>query len=204
MKKKVFIVLGNQLFNPENFEKFKNDHTFFMCEDLQLCSYQKHHKQKILLFLSAMRSFADELKSNNFDIIYKPIEDEDFEEKYTDKLYKLIKKNSVDEVSLFEVEDKFFEKQLLKALDNIKLNYLKSPMFLSTRDEFKSYLKETKKPFMANFYKKQRIKYDILIESDGLPTGGKWSFDQENRKKLPRILNFQKNLSFIKQIIQLN
>ncbi len=196
MKKKIFIVLGNQLFNPINFEKYKKDHVFFMCEDFQLCTYQKHHKQKILLFLSSMRSFADELRFKDFDIIYKSIENSDFEDKYIDKLLKLIRTNAIKEVSLFHIEDKFFEKQLLKALDKIKLNYLESPMFLSSRDDFKSYLKKTKKPFMANFYKNQRIKHNILIEPNGKPTGGKWSFDIENRKKLPKDIELPKKFIF--------
>ena len=184
--KKIFIVLGNQLFNPSYFEKFRNDHLFFICEDFQLCTYQKHHKHKILLFLSAMRSFADELKKKKFEVIYKSIEEKDFKESYVDKLFKEIEKENVKEISMFEVEDKFFEKQLLDNLKELKLNYLKSPMFLSSRDDFKTYLNQVKKPFMANFYKKQRVDHNILVDSNNKPVGGKWSFDDENRKKLPK------------------
>ena len=184
--KKIFIVLGNQLFNPSYFEKFRNDHLFFICEDFQLCTYHKHHKHKILLFLSAMRSFADELKKKKFEVIYKYIEEKDFKESYIDKLFKEIEKKNVKEISMFEVEDKFFEKQLLDNLKELKLNYLKSPMFLSSRDDFKTYLNQVKKPFMANFYKKQRVDHNILVDSDNKPVGGKWSFDDENRKKLPK------------------
>ena len=184
--KKIFIVLGNQLFNPSYFEKFRNDHLFFICEDFQLCTYHKHHKHKILLFLSAMRSFADELKKKKFEVIYKSIEEKDFKESYVDKLFKEIEKENVKEISMFEVEDKFFEKQLLENLKELKLNYLKSPMFLSSRDDFKTYLNQVKKPFMANFYKKQRVDHNILVDSDNKPVGGKWSFDDENRKKLPK------------------
>ncbi len=71
MKKKIFVILGNQLFNPSFFLQFKKDHIFFLSEDLGLCTYEKHHKQKILLFLSAMRSFRDELEKNGFEVIYK-------------------------------------------------------------------------------------------------------------------------------------
>lgn len=184
--KKIFIVLGNQLFNPSYFEKFRNDHLFFICEDFHLCTYQKHHKHKILLFLSAMRSFADELKKKKFEVIYKSIEEMDFKESYVDKLFKEIEKENVKEISMFEVEDKFFEKQLLDNLKELKLNYLKSPMFLSSRDDFKTYLNQVKKPFMANFYKKQRVDHNILVDSNNKPVGGKWSFDDENRKKLPK------------------
>ena len=56
--KKIFFILGNQLFNPKFFKNLKNDHIFFMAEDYGLCTYEKHHKQKILFFLSAMRSFS--------------------------------------------------------------------------------------------------------------------------------------------------
>ena len=64
--KKILIILGNQLFPIEKIKKV--DFTYiFMKEDIGLCTYVKHHKQKILLFLSSMRSFADELKSNKFE-----------------------------------------------------------------------------------------------------------------------------------------
>ena len=194
--KKIFIVLGNQLFNPSYFEKFRNDHLFFICEDFQLCTYQKHHKHKILLFLSAMRSFADELKKKKFEIIYKSIEEKDFKESYVDKLFKEIEKENVKEISMFEVEDKFFEKQLLDNLKELKLNYIKYPMFLSSRDDFKTYLNQVKKPFMANFYKKQRVDHNILIDSNNKPVGGKWSFDDENRKKLPKEIDLPEKFTF--------
>jgi len=66
---KLFITLGNQLFPLKYLSRFKNDHLFFMAEDYGLCTYEKHHKLKILLFLSSMRSYADNLKKNNFMIL---------------------------------------------------------------------------------------------------------------------------------------
>ena len=47
---KLFFILGNQLFPLKHLNDFKNDHTFFMAEDYELCTYEKHHKLKILLF----------------------------------------------------------------------------------------------------------------------------------------------------------
>ena len=75
---KLFFLLGNQLFSEKYLEKFRKDHIFFMAEDYQLCTYEKHHKQKILLFLSAMRSHADKLKKNKFKIEYSSIENKSF------------------------------------------------------------------------------------------------------------------------------
>ena len=64
---KLFIILGNQLFNPKYLSPYK-DHTFFMAEDYGLCTFENHHKFKILLFLSSMRSYRDELKLKNFSL----------------------------------------------------------------------------------------------------------------------------------------
>ena len=207
---KLFITLGNQLFPLKYLNRFKNDHLFFMAEDYGLCTYEKHHKLKILLFLSAMRSFRDELEKNGFEVIYKKIEDNDFEEAYTAKLKKLIKEMDINSVSIFEIEDKPFEKKFLFELKNVKLNYLSSPMFLMSRAEFKNYLSNTKKPFMANFYKLQRKKNNFLIDEDDNPIGGKWSFDEENRKKIPKEFDFPENIEsketkhtkYLKKIIE--
>ena len=79
---KLLLILGNQLFPLNNVEKFKKDHVVFMSEDYELCSYEKHHKLKILLFLSSMRSYAENLKKNNFKIIYTRIDSTDFRKNY--------------------------------------------------------------------------------------------------------------------------
>ena len=49
-------------------------------------------------------------------------------------------------------------------------------------EEVKIEFQGKKKYLMANFYKKQRKNFNILIDGDK-PVGGKWSFDDENRKK---------------------
>ena len=49
---------------------------------------------------------------------------------------------------------------------------------------------------MANFYKIQRTKFNILMNKDGSPKGGKWSFDSENRKKLPKDIKLPKQPIF--------
>ena len=155
---KLFFILGNQLFPIQNLNSFKNDHIIFMAEDYQLCTYEKHHKLKILLFLSAMRSYAENLKNNKFKIEYQKIENKEFKDDYLKKLKKIINSKNIKEVSSFEIEDKFFEKKITLFLkkENIKWNIVQTPMFLNSRNDFKNYLKKSKKPFMATFYKDVR------------------------------------------------
>ncbi len=191
---KLFFILGNQLFPSKYLNRFKKDHLFFMAEDYQLCTYEKHHKQKILLFLSSMRSHAENLKKDKFKIEYIKIEDKEFKDDYIKKLKKIINSKNIKEISSFEVEDKFFEKKIYQFLkkEKIKWNVIQTPMFLNSRDEFKQYLSKSKKPFMATFYKDIRKKSGILMGSDGNPIGGKWSFDEDNRNKLPKNISIPK------------
>ena len=113
---KLFFILGNQLFPIQHLNGFKKDHTIFIAEDYQLCTYEKHHKLKILLFLSAMRSYADSLKKNKFKIEYQKIENKEFKDDYLKKLKKILNSKKIKEVSSFEIEDKFFEKKVAQFL----------------------------------------------------------------------------------------
>ena len=176
---KLFFILGNQLFPSKYLDRFKKDHLIFMAEDYQLCTYEKHHKNKILLFLSSMRSHAENLRKDKFKLEYFKIEDKEFKDDYLKKLKKVISSKKIKEISSFEVEDKFFEKKINHFVkkEKIKWNIVQTPMFLNSRDEFKQYLSKSKKPFMATFYKDVRKKSGILMGSDGNPIGGKWSFD---------------------------
>ena len=120
---KLFFILGNQLFPLKYLDRFKKDHVFFMAEDNELCTYEKHHKQKILLFLSSMRSYADNLKKNKFKIDYLKIEDKEFKDDYFKKLKKVVTQKKITEISSFEIEDKFFEKKISQFLkEKITLN----------------------------------------------------------------------------------
>ena len=92
-----------------------------MAEDNGLCTYQKHHKQKILLFLSSMRSYADILKKSKYKLDYSKIEDKNFKDDYLKKLKKIITQKKIIEISSFEIEDKFFEKKISQFLKKEKI-----------------------------------------------------------------------------------
>lgn len=67
----------------------------------------------------------------------------------------------------------------------IELELLESPMFVTPNDWMTEIMDGMKKPFMKTFYEAQRKRMDILMDGDR-PEGGKYSFDAENRKKLPK------------------
>ena len=124
---KLFLLLGNQLFSPKYLNDFK-DHTFFMAEDYGLCTFEKHHKLKILLFLSSMRSFRDEIKSKNFNLIYKdvPIAEE----------FKFIEKRENHAKIRAKIVKSYFSLEYRVAVQNRKsFGLYRNPMSTKTRTQ---------------------------------------------------------------------
>ena len=187
MRKALLVLLGNQLFPIEEIKKTQVD-MIFMSEDYDLCTYEKHHKLKILLFLVAMREKRDELTANDFKLEYKSLEETPSPRSYEEKLNECISNNNITEVQMYEIEDKDFEKRIITFFDNqnISIKFISSPMFLVKREDFSELCGKSSSPKMAHFYKNVRKKLNILIDECQKPVGGKWSFDDENRKKIPR------------------
>ena len=204
--KDLLVLLGNQLFPIDEIKKLDTNQ-IFMAEDYNLCTYEKHHKLKILMFLCAMREKRDELIKNHFNVFYSEISNDDFLIPYEEKLKKYIINNKISHIKFFEIEDKFFENRMkiFSKENNLEITFYQSPMFIESREEFKKYASNKKSLSHANFYKSIRKKLNILIDENQMPVGGKWSFDEENRKKIPKNIQlpekFKKSKSkYIKEV----
>ena len=179
----LWVVLGNQLFPPESDPVFGSV-PVFMAEDLELCTFVRHHKQKLVLFLAAMRRYRDSLIERGVSVEYHKLPEQDSEptRSYEDKLDVAIEKVGATELWLWEVEDRWFESRLNRFASDrsMAIRWFSSPMFLTSRAEFADWLGD-RRPRMASFYEWQRRRLEILIEPDGNPLGGRWSFDTDGR-----------------------
>jgi deoxyribodipyrimidine photolyase-related protein len=184
--RRLLVVLGNQLF-PVDHLRDCEDAVVFMAEDPGLCTYVKHHQQKIVLFLAAMRSYADVLRAADFDVRYFEL-DAESSASYEQKLARVVSELGCTELLHFEVEDKPMETRLIDFCEqrSIERIEMRSPMFLATRDDFRRFADDRSRMLMGDYYKRQRQRTGILVDEDGRPEGGKWSFDEANRKKLPK------------------
>ncbi|RZA03746.1 MAG: cryptochrome/photolyase family protein, partial [Proteobacteria bacterium] len=173
MANKAFLVLGNQLFDPKLLGK-RPGTIFFLREDTELCVHFKYHKLKIALFLNAMRSYADELRAAGHEVIYEELEKS--KKTYEQHLADFLRREKIKEIEFYEIEDKFFETRILELFSELGVaaKVLPSPMFLTSREQFKDYLGKYKKPFMKNFYELQRRRLKVLVDEKGKPTGGQW------------------------------
>jgi len=93
-----------------------------------------------------------------------------------------------------DVVDDWLRRRLSKAAaaSGAEINWVETPNFMTAPSDFGPYFEEQKKSskrpfFFAKFYTWQRQRLGILLNKDGTsPVGGKWSFDAENRKKVPK------------------
>ena len=159
----------------------------FMAEDRGFCERFRYHQHKLILVLSAMRHHRDRLQQQGVEVDYHAVTDSDGAETYEDRLLQSVQDNQVTTLHTYELDDHDTEAWLNEFCDRHQLQLVihQSPLFLTSREEFAAYRKRYKRYFMADFYKIQRRRMNILMEGDE-PIGGKWSFDDQNREKLPK------------------
>lgn len=185
---KLALILGNCLFRDHGRLNPDPSTLFFMAEDAGLCTHFKYHQHKLVMFLSAMRSHAEEIRKGHL-LVYHHLSKDNFHETYEDKLRAALKAYpDIQELVTYDIEDHFFESRIKQFCqqEKLKLTIIDSPGFITTKKKFKEYNDGAKKPFMQVFYKQQRKELNILVDKQGEPFHGSWSFDEENRKKLPK------------------
>lgn len=190
------LILGNQLFPVEELQKASVSYVV-MIEDRFLCEHFSYHQQKLVLILSAMRAYAQELERAGFDVVYQRLPETSLQsamsasaDDFILQLQQILKQRKTLELVHFEVEGKAMQARLEGLVEGLAISHrvLSSPMFLCSRVQFADFLNGRSKPQMATFYKYQRTRLNILMGADDKPVGGRWSFDEDNRKKLPKDL----------------
>ena len=84
--------------------------------------------------------------------------------------------------------DDLLSKRLQRFVERngCRLEITDTPMLLTPDSVVSDHFASGRKPFMAKFYEMQRRRLNVLLDAEGDPVGGRWSFDADNRKKLPK------------------
>lgn len=193
VSKKLRLILGDQLNSNHSWFKEKNQETIYvMMEILPETQYVQHHIQKVIGFFLAMRDFAQSLENQGFDVRYFKLDDADNAQSFEQNIIHLIQKENITSFE-YQLPDEYRVDEILKNFsqkiesDEIDVKAFDSEHFLSTREDLATLFKGKKTYLMENFYRKMRIKHNLLMEADGMtPLENRWNFDAENRKKLPK------------------
>jgi deoxyribodipyrimidine photolyase-related protein len=152
-------------------------------------NFVKFHKQKLWLHRATMKRYQRRLEQLGFETVYLSYRSEpNALQAHLESLLGGSNK-SKDSMLVVEPDDYLLNRRLQRYSRNsgIELRYLPSPGFLNGLGENAEYRAGKKRWLMADFYKWQRRRMNLLMEKDE-PIGGKWSFDEENRKKVPKKL----------------
>ena len=145
--------------------------------------YVKHHPKKIAFIFSAMRHFADTLKASGWRVLYSKIDDPQNSHNIIGEVLRYAEKVEANELFV----TKPGEWRLIELLENtpLKVSIIEDDRFIASHAEFEDWAHDKKALRMEFFYREMRRKTGLLMDGDK-PTGGKWNFDQENRKSPPK------------------
>ncbi len=185
MQKKAAFIYPNQLF--ENNPLIEKDRIIFLVEDKRYFSDFNFHKKKLVLHRASMQAYKEMLVSEGCDVIYIEWKKSNPTATLAVSPEEELVRTGVKELFFIDPADKKVESDLHKLCENLGIRSTKvdNPGFLSSKAELERYFKDSDKFSFTPFYIEQRKKQKILVNSNKKPVGGKWSFDPENRLKIP-------------------
>lgn len=154
-----------------------------MCEVAQETTYVRHHRKKIVLVLSAMRHFADELRAGGFAVRYVELNEVDNTGSFTGELERAVETLQPHRVIVTEPGEWRVMQAAMRWQSEIgvPIDIRKDSRFLCSHEEFAIWANGRRELTMEFFYREMRRKTGLLMEGDA-PVGGRWNFDSENRK----------------------
>ncbi len=177
------VIYPHQLFTPKTHPALEPGRIVYLIEEPLFISEFGTHVQKMLLHRLSLRAYKTELEEAGFDVTYIELKNG----ATTDSILCDIAKTGVTTVHIVDTTDNYLERRITSAAAtyNFTRVFYDSPLFLLTKNEAMERFQNSGK-FMKKFYEKLRRDKNILLEENGKPTGGKWSFDSDNRGKLPK------------------
>ena len=189
--KEVTLVYPHQLFKAS--PAIKKGREIYLVEEPLILSHNPIHRQKLIFHKLSLDAYEDFLIKGGYKAKRLSIE----KNPDTKSVFEHLKKEDVAQVHVVDTTDCYLERALESS--GIERIFYESPLFILSKKESVDRYIESKR-FMAKFYKKLRQDKEILIDKDGSPKGGKWSFDAENRKKIPAKTVLPQDISFCENI----
>jgi deoxyribodipyrimidine photolyase-related protein len=159
--------------------------TAVLVEDPLFFRQYRFHRQKLMYHRASMKCYAEQLQANGMQVRYLDSRDVPT----TQSIGERLRSWKIDRVQIVDPCDDYVSRRLEEGLRGAKIecHTFDDPHFLTPISEIDRFVEGKKKLFFTDFYIEQRKRLNVLIEN-GKPIGGKWSFDPENRKKMPATL----------------
>jgi len=182
--KTAVIIFGNQLLSKHPALTKYSEATVIMIEADNLFKKIPYHKHKLILVLASMRNYREYLKQQDKKLVYVELKKDSV---FKNSLIEIIKSHRFKKLVWMNSSDKGPNSMMKQIATTMELDYeeLENDQFVTPSNELKKWFEEKQNPIMDNFYRWQRKRMNLLM-SNSKPEGGKWSYDDMNRKPLPR------------------
>ena len=142
------------------------------------------HRQRLLLHRATIKAYQHRLQKAGYEVLHRPHHLADSTAAHLQQLWESV----IRCVHLADPVDDLLERRVKRFCEerNCVLELYPTPMILTPEDVLTEHFSSGKKPLLARFYELQRRRMGLLLDGDGGPLGGRWSFDADNRKKLPK------------------
>jgi deoxyribodipyrimidine photolyase-related protein len=183
--KSAFLIYPHQIY--EDLEIGDADSVVLIEEPLFFNQYP-FHRQKLMLHRASMRAFYEKLTSRYAGTRISVHYVECHQIKSTGDIVVWLQQRGITKARIEEPDDDYLLSRLQRAASDANLSFEAQPArhFLTPAEDIDRSIDVTKKNFFTQFYIAQRKRLQILVTEKDTPIGGKWSFDTENRKKLPK------------------
>lgn len=149
-------------------------------------TYVRHHKQKIVFLLSAMRHFAAELQAQGITVDYVRLDAPDNRGTFGGELERAIDRHRPTRIVMTEPGEWRVREMMETWRDGlpVPLEIRPDTRFFASHDAFAAWAGTKRQLRMEYFYRSLRRQTGLLMEGEQ-PAGGRWNFDPENRRRLP-------------------
>lgn len=141
------------------------------------------HKQKLLLHRSTMKYYEQYLLAKGHKVNYI-----EYHDKRSDlnTLFEMLKSKGISKACYADTVDYLLERRLRRysIRHELVLDRSESPNFILSKTFNERYFSENKF-FLKEYYTHIRKELNLMMDG-GKPLGGQWTFDTDNRKKIPK------------------
>ena len=183
MSLQVSIILPNQLYKDH--PAIHHKRPVYLLEEWHFFNQYQFHKEKLVLHRASMKFYEQFLKAQGVVVHY--IESNKIQNK-CELLIEQLHSNKVKQIHIVDPVDNWLLEKIKSSCKKygIELTIYDNPNFLNTINQVGDFFSKKKTYFQTDFYTWQRKSRNILLEKDGKPLGGKWTYDADNRSKFPK------------------
>lgn len=181
------IILGDQLNAAHSWFHKRDQGVLYVIAELHPeATYVQHHIQKLCAFFLAMERFSEALKDNGHKVCYLTLDDTQ-NQGLEEVILSLADTHKVQHIELQRPDEyRVFQQYqaLITQSTTPSVSMVDSEHFLLPFNEIPQYFQAKNTVRMEHFYRRMRQRFNILMEGDRQPEGGKWNYDSANRNKL--------------------